>query len=123
MKQSIELKQNNIEKESISFADIEFGEDNIPQKFVCMSSHDEKNHFIASYPNSSGLKFHMNILMHFVDKFKDKYKVTHNDGGTLIKSGNTITACGTSTQLKNFDRQIAKNVLEKNFPNMEIIIE
>lgn len=123
MEQGIELKRNSIEKEPVSFVDIEFAGDGISQKFVCMSSHDGKDEFIASYPESAELKYHMNILMKFVDAYKDTYKITHRGGGNLVKSGDTITVSGTSTQLGDFDKEITKRVLEKNFPNIKIIIE
>lgn len=123
MEPKIELKQNNIEKKLMLFSDIEFGEDGIPQKFVCMTSDDGKEQFMASYPPSSDLRFHMDILMHFLKKFKEKFKIIHKGGGSLVKSGNIITAYGTSSVLKDFDKDLTRNVLKEYFPDKEIIIE
>lgn len=123
MKFTLEHQKNNLEKEPVIFSDIEFNNENEPQKFVSMTGHNSKDVFMASYPASSEIRLHMHTLMHFVEKYKGVYRVTPRGGGIIRKVGDTFFISGTSTQLGHFDKDIVSQVLNNNYPESKIIFE
>ena len=118
--------QNTLESKS-PFVDIVFGPDGRSQKFVPLSD-DNKNMYIASYPMSEDMKFHIKVATKGVENFKAKgikdIGGMEWGGGYLKKEGDQITYGGKSSQLKGeWDQSKVEETLHKAFPDMKLVFD
>jgi hypothetical protein len=116
-------EQSEVKKTTSEFSDIEFDASGFPQKFVALED-NLGNTYVVSYPTTKECTLHVHILTKGAPKFRSQGKnVTQAGGGVLRKVGNILYIGGTSTQLKDFNKQKVKERLQKDYPNHEIIEE
>lgn len=92
-------------------------DEKFPQKFMLFET-VKGDYFIVTLPRSQA-----NLHRHLVDKALELYKNFYQKGGgELEKDGNMITLFGKSSQFPDIDFKNAQKVLQKEFPEAEVII-